>query len=60
MFENLNPITTIAWNSTSFTYSKLEKMGKIVGKVPKLQEKMFDFPLFHWEVRPVFLKSIWT
>ena len=25
MFENLNPITMITWNSTSFTYSKIEK-----------------------------------
>ena len=32
MFANLNPITTIAWNSTSCVYSKTEKWVKLQEK----------------------------
>ena len=32
MFANLNPITTIAWNSTSCAYSKTEKWVKLQEK----------------------------
>ena len=32
----------------------ISKMGKITGKVPKLQEKMFDFPHFSQKYDRVF------
>ena len=31
-------------------------MGKIAGKVPKLQEKLFDFPYFRQKFDRLFLK----
>ena len=53
MFANLNPITTIAWNSTSCAY--YWKISKIAGKVPKLQEKLLDFPYFRQKFDRLFL-----
>ena len=60
MFVNLNPITTydclkLHFLRLSCAYSKTEKMGKIAGKVPKLQEKLFDFPYFRQKFDRLFL-----
>ena len=54
--ENLNPITAIAWNSTSFAYSKFDKWLNLQEKC-KNSGKNVRFSVFQSEVRPVFSKT---